>query len=173
MPPKEPAYNIDWIWSFDSNVHVANNREWFTTFTPFESKISSTHNDLTHLVEGVGDVELEVRKIVGDTKRATGPKNSKIVLRDVLLVPSFVCNVMGNPVREDYDVSIGAERWLCDNKTGKGLGMLDKNPLGMTKVLLKGQAKGTTGLPKDMDYKLNTVWAEEEKKKWMEEKKKT
>ena len=171
MPPRELAYNVDWIWSFDSNVHIANHRDWFTTLTSFESQVGSTHNDLSYHVEGVGDVELEVRKIVGSTKRATGSKNSKILLRDVLYVPSFACNVMGNPVREDYDVSIGAERWLCDNKTGKGLGMLDRNPLGMTKVLLKGHAKGTTGLPKDMDYKMNAVWADEERSRWREQRK--
>ncbi|TDZ15404.1 hypothetical protein Cob_v011534 [Colletotrichum orbiculare MAFF 240422] len=159
MPPSGAAYNIDWLWSFDSNVHVATDREWFTDFTPLTSQISSTHSSTLFAVEGVGSVEIEVRRVIGNAaKRNVGPKNSKVVLRNVLFVPGFICNVMGNPVREDYDISIGAERWIMDKKTGRGIGMLDKNPAGLVKVLLKGQAKGGTGLKGDVPERIDVKW---------------
>jgi hypothetical protein len=162
MPPTGDPYNIDWIWSFDSNTHIATHRDWFTSFTPLNSQVTSTTNGTTkttHAVEGVGEVELEVRRIIGNAaKRNVGPKNSKIVLR----------NVMGVPVREDYDISIGAERWIMDKNTGRGIGMLDKNPAGLVKILLKGQAKGETGLKGDVPERVTVEWSSEEVQKWKE-----
>ncbi|KAL8706519.1 MAG: hypothetical protein Q9201_000451 [Fulgogasparrea decipioides] len=35
MPPSKSAYDIDWVFSNNSNVHVANHRDWFTSYTPF------------------------------------------------------------------------------------------------------------------------------------------
>lgn len=166
MPPSGAAYNVDWVWSFDSNNHVATHRDWFTTFAPLTSQISSTHDSSTHAVEGIGSVEIEVRRIIGNAaKRNVGPKNTKIVLRNVLYVPDFICNVMGNAVREDYDISIGAERWIMDKNTGRGLGMLDKNPAGLVRILLKGQAKGETGLKGEVPERITVEWSDEEKKK--------
>lgn len=165
-PPTGQAYDVAWVWSFDSNVHIANNRDWFTSFTPLTSQISSAHASSPSPVEGIGSVELEVRKVVGEAaKRTKGPKNSKIVLRNVLFVPSFPCNVMGAPVREDYDVSIGAERWLMDKKNGAGLGLLDKTDTGLVKLLLKGQSKGQSGLSVTVPDKLNVIWSDEERQK--------
>ncbi|KAH6632911.1 hypothetical protein C7974DRAFT_162144 [Boeremia exigua] len=162
MPPSGAAYNVDWVWSFDSMTHVATDRDWFTTFTPLASQVTSTHNNTTYTVEGIGSVEIEVRRIVGNAaKRNVGPKNSKIVLRNVLYVPNFICNVMGNPVREDYDISIGAERWIMDKKTGRGIGMLDKNPAGLVKILLKGQAKGETGLVGNVPERITVEYLDE------------
>lgn len=166
MPPPDAAYNIDWVWSFDSNTHVATHREWFTDFTPLTSQITSIHTDSKYSVEGVGAVEIEVRRVIGNAaKRNVGPKNSKVTLRNVLYVPAFVCNVMGNPVREDYDISIGAERWIMDKKTGRGIGMLDKNPAGLVKILLKGQAKGETGLKGDVPERITVQWLDKEVQK--------
>ncbi|OAF98911.1 uncharacterized protein CC84DRAFT_1169650 [Paraphaeosphaeria sporulosa] len=171
MPPSGAAYNIDWVWSFDSNTHVATHRDWFTTFTPLTSQISSTHISSTYSVEGIGSVEIEVRRIIGNAaKRNVGPKNSKVVLRNVLYVPDFICNVMGNTVREDYDISIGAERWIIDKKTGRGIGMLDKNPAGLVKILLKGQAKGETGLKGDVPARITVEWSDEEQQKYKAQK---
>ncbi|KAJ4372714.1 hypothetical protein N0V86_008079 [Didymella sp. IMI 355093] len=171
MPPSDAAYKVDWVWSFDSNIHVATHRDWFTSFTPFTSQITSTHNDTTYSVEGIGSVEFEVRRVMGNVvKRNVGPKNSKIILHNVLYVPDFICNVMGNPVREDYDISIGAERWIMDKKTGRGIGMLDKNPAGLVKILLKGQAKGETGLKGDVPEKITVQWSDEEMQRWRAQK---
>ncbi|KAJ8115102.1 hypothetical protein OPT61_g3183 [Boeremia exigua] len=159
MPPSGAAYNVDWVWSFDSNAHVAVDRDWFTTFTPLTSQITCTHNGTSYPVEGIGSVELEVRRIVGNAaKRNVGPKNTKVTLNNVLYVPGFLCNVMGDPVRKDYDISIGAERWIMDKKTGRGIGMLDKNPAGLVKILLKGQAKGETGLKGEVPERIAVKW---------------
>lgn len=163
MPPSGAAYNIDWVWSFDSNAHVATHRDWFTKFTPLTSQITSTHDNTTYSVEGIGTVEIEVRRIIGNAaKRNVGPKNSKVTLNEVLYVPDFICNVMGDPVRKDYDISIGAERWIMDKNTGRGIGILDKNPAGLVKILLKGQAKGETGLKGDVPERITVKWPKPE-----------
>ena len=57
-----------------------------------------------------------------------------------------------------------------DKKTGRGVGMLDKNPKGHVKLLLKGQAKGESGLVGDVPERIAVAWAEEERKKWEAEK---
>ena len=48
--------------------------------------------------------------------------------------------------------------------------MLDKNPKGHVKLLLKGQAKGESGLVGDVPERIAVAWAEEERKKWEAEK---
>ena len=57
-----------------------------------------------------------------------------------------------------------------EKKTGRGLGMLDRNPAGLTKILLKGQAKGETSLKGDVPQKITVEWSDEEKKKLEEQK---
>jgi hypothetical protein len=44
--------------------------------------------------------------------------------------------------------------------------MLDKNPAGLVKILLKGQAKGETGLKGDVPERVAVEWESEERKKW-------
>ena len=41
MDPKDPAYHMDWIFGSGSNVHVANQRGWFSSYTSFESACDS------------------------------------------------------------------------------------------------------------------------------------
>ena len=169
MAPKGKDYDMDWIWSSTSNVHVANHRDWFTTFTPFSSTVTN-RNGGTHAVEGIGDVILDVRRMVGAAAKAARAKaivNSTIVLRDVLYVPTFTCNVLGEPVRQDYDVSIGVDKVLMDKNTGRGVGLLERNAAGLTKMILKGQAKGCSSVNKDEVGDISATWPDEEKKKWV------
>lgn len=169
MAPQGKDYNTDWIWSSSSNVHVATHRDWFTTFTTVSSTITSGGE--TYAVEGVGDVTLDVRRMVGAAAKAAKNKamvNSTIILRGVLYVPSFTCNVMGEPVRRDYSVSIGVDKLLMDKNTGRGVGLLERNEAGSTKVILKGQAKGQSSFGKDDVADVSVIWADDERKKWAE-----
>jgi hypothetical protein len=170
MAPKGQDYDKDWIWSGDSDVHVANHRDWFTTFTPLSSTVSNGGE--TYAVEGIGDVTLDVRRMVGPAAKAAKNKamvNSTIVLRNVLYVPTFACNVLGAPVKEDYDVSIGVDKLLMDKNTGRGIGLLERNEAGLTKVILKGQAKGTSSFKKDEVVTISVKWSEDEKTKQSEQ----
>ncbi|CAJ2504627.1 Uu.00g120210.m01.CDS01 [Anthostomella pinea] len=177
MAPKGKPYDTDWIWSSYSNVHIANHRDWFTPFTPFSSTITSTsdHGNETHIVEGRGDVSLEVRRMVGPAAKAAKNKamvNSTIVLKDVLFVPTFGCNVLGEPVRREYDVSIGVGKLLMDKSTGRGVGLLERNEAGLTKVILKGQAKGQSSFEGGEGGDICVTWdgGGEEEKRSMESK---
>ncbi|KAK4555322.1 hypothetical protein LTR86_007619 [Recurvomyces mirabilis] len=170
MAPKGKYYDTDWIWSSTSNTHVANHRDWFSTFTPLASTVSSGRE--THDVEGIGDVTLDVRRMVGAAAKAAKNKamvNSTIVLRNVLYVPTFGCNVLGEPVKEDYSVSIGVDKLLMDKNTGRGLGLLERNEAGLTKIILKGQAKGQSSFKKEDVSQVSVKWSDEEKKKWIEQ----
>ncbi|KAK5109533.1 hypothetical protein LTR85_002483 [Meristemomyces frigidus] len=169
MAPKGKDYDTDWIWSSSSNVHVATHRDWFTSFTAFSSTITSGSE--TYAVEGVGDVTLDVRRMVGAAAKAAKNKaivNSTIILRGVLYVPTFICNVMGGPVRRDYSVSIGVDKLLMDKDTGRGVGLLERNEAGLTKVILKGQAKGRSSFKKDDPADICVTWADGEMKRWAE-----
>lgn len=172
MAPKGKDYDADWIWSSTSNVHVANHRDWFTTFTPLTSSI--TCGAETHAVEGIGAVTLEVRRMVGAAAKAAKNKamvNSTIVLRHVLYVPTLMCNILGEPVKEEYSVSIGVDKLLMDKDTGRGVGLLERNEAGLTKVILKGQAKGQSSFKKDDVHDFSAIWPEEERRKWAEQSK--
>lgn len=172
MAPQGKDYDTDWIWSSSSNVHVAIHRDWFTSFTAFSSTITS--GSATHAVEGVGDVTLDMRRMVGAAAKAAKNKamvNSTIILRGVIYVPTFICNVMGEPVRQDYSVSIGVDKLLMDKTTGRGVGLLERNEAGLSKVILKGQAKGQSSLKKDDVADISVTWADDERKKWVEQSK--
>ncbi|KAF2767442.1 hypothetical protein EJ03DRAFT_353064 [Teratosphaeria nubilosa] len=169
MAPTGEAYNTDWLYASTCNVHIATHRDWFTTYTAFPSHLRDATG--THLtpVSGIGTVDLSVRKLVGEAAKKGPPKNknSTITLRNVLYAPDLMCNVLGKPVTDEYDVSIGAERWLMDKRNGAGVGLLDRNEAGWTKVVLKGQAKGDSRLGKAVDGKwLQAVWPEEERRRW-------
>ncbi|KAK5109806.1 hypothetical protein LTR62_006539 [Meristemomyces frigidus] len=173
MAPKGKDYDTDWVWSSTSNIHVANHRDWFTTFIPLTSTMTSSRNE-TQAVEGIGSVTLEVRRMVGPAAKAAKNKamvNSTIVLDNVLYVPGFTCNVLGEPVRRQYDVSIGVDKLLMNKETGRGVGLLERNEAGLTKVILKGQAKGTSSLGKEKFVEISVSWPEEEKKKCPEQSK--
>ena len=174
MAPQGKDYDTDWIWSSDSNVHIANHREWFTSFTPLFSAITSRGE--MYPVEGTGDVTLDVRRMVGPAAKTAKNKamvNSTIVLRNVLFVPTFRCNVLGDPVRKEYDVSIGVDKLLMDKNTGRGIGLLERNEAGLTKVILKGQAKGQSSFKKDEEGEVvAATWSDEAKKEAAEQNKK-
>ena len=66
MAPTGTAYNVDWVFSNSSDVHLANHRDWFVTFTPFETKVCNGFGAITLAnaktkVMGIGDVELPVK----------------------------------------------------------------------------------------------------------------
>lgn len=173
MAPQGKDYDTDWVWSSDANVHVANHRDWFTSFTPLFSAVTSRGE--MYPVEGMGDVSLDVRRMIGPAAKAAKNKamvNTTIILHDVLYVPTMRCNILGQPLRKEYDVSIGVDKLLMDKNTGRGVGLLERNGAGLTKVILKGQAKGQSSFTKDEDGEVITAtWSDEARKECAEQKK--
>jgi hypothetical protein len=51
-------YKGDWVFLPNSNVNVANSREWLTTFMPSESALINGN-----AIEGVGSILLKIQKV--------------------------------------------------------------------------------------------------------------
>lgn len=84
-------YQTDWVWG-PLSQHVATRKEWFTTFVDFKSEVTlKWERSQPFDVLGVGDVELELTNI--DNHGQT--YYNKIVLQDVLYVPSLAANIFG------------------------------------------------------------------------------
>ncbi|KAJ4321699.1 hypothetical protein N0V94_002791 [Neodidymelliopsis sp. IMI 364377] len=92
----------DWIYSNTSNVHVAKDKAWFKTYHPFNSQITSLYNiGAPSPVVGIGTVEFSVKALSESFNTCT------IELRNVLHVPSYTCNVLGQPIANVYTIDLG------------------------------------------------------------------
>ncbi|KAF7547490.1 hypothetical protein G7Z17_g7710 [Cylindrodendrum hubeiense] len=90
-----------WIWSSGSNAHVAKDRSWFGDgYVPFQSFITDIMGNETKVV-GIGSVVLPVKRSL----ETYGPKShGKLVLKNVLHVPTSTCNILGDLSWEGYNV---------------------------------------------------------------------
>ena len=141
MAPTGPAYHTDWVFSNNSNVHVATHRDWFTTFTDFKS-----NTETGGAVLGIGDVELDVKTHL---KRKGSQAKRKIILREVLFIPTAACNILGNPVFKEYNaVYPGHNAGLRDKVTGGCAGLFDTDAV-LPKLWLVGHQKGKSSLDPD------------------------
>ncbi|KAJ8107533.1 hypothetical protein OPT61_g8798 [Boeremia exigua] len=95
----------DWIFSDSSNVHVAKDKAWFTSYHAFDSMVSSVYGiDTSTPVLGIGTVKLTVMATPGSfTTYAT----SVIEINNVLHVPDYICNILGRPLTDAYQVNLG------------------------------------------------------------------
>ncbi len=119
------AYNIDWVYSNGSNVHVAKHLDWFTSYTPFTTSLAKgTFDSECPSVLGVGDVSIPVKI---DVKRKGRGSHGTLQLRDVLYVPGALCNIIGMPSNVHFNwTSIGeVPSKLTDSSTGACVGLLD------------------------------------------------
>ncbi|KAK4949136.1 hypothetical protein LTR10_012509 [Elasticomyces elasticus] len=163
MAPERPAYNDDWVWSEQSNVHVANHPDWFVKFTCFETHTTPETN---LRVLGIGDIELVLRtRLEGKDHNKIGIGLATIVLRDVLYVPDAGCNVVGSPLLHDYRLT-GTFRntTIVDKKFGHVIGLLDY--CGRKKLLLERQRPGQTSLRQDHSPRFCVQWPEDERELW-------
>ena len=159
--PGHPAYNIDWIFSNNSDVHVANHRDWFTTYTPFNTSFNPGTTDTHCKVEGVGDVELTVK--THPTKSGTHYQRT-LVLRDVLYAPTATCNILGGPIMDTYNVSFGKLGKLLDRENGSCWGLLDTKKL--YRLRLRGQRSTQTSLDVNKSYFIRANWPDRERALW-------
>ncbi|KAH7114850.1 hypothetical protein EDB81DRAFT_295166 [Dactylonectria macrodidyma] len=90
-----------WVWSSGSNIHLAKDRSWFgDDYTPFDSFIKNTAVSETTVV-GIGTVNLPTK--ISPNK--TGPRShGTLRLKNVLHAPGIICNIIGRPILNDYNV---------------------------------------------------------------------
>ena len=165
MNPTSPAYNIDWVFSSTSDVHVANHRDWFTKYTPFTTEINPAvfNDDAGMKVKGTGEVALCVETDSPSKKHRT------LVLHDVLHAPGSVCNIIGYPMINEYNVisdfGSGCHR-ITHLQNGACYGLLDNCKL--LRLLLKGYQPDQTSLDKNTAYVIRATWFDEERARWEE-----
>ena len=157
MAPTGKAYNVDWILSNNSNVHVANHRDWFTSFTPFTASLSGGLK-----VEGIGEVVLPVKTSRVKTGAAS---QGTLVLHDVCFAPSTVCNILGGPIFDKYQVRFGKDTGgLIHPDTGASVAILDA--VKLSRLRLRGQSSTQTSLDRDTEYYINARMPESELARW-------
>ncbi|KAL8883164.1 MAG: hypothetical protein Q9192_007398 [Flavoplaca navasiana] len=165
MVPSKPAYDNDWIWSNTSNVHVANHRDWFTSYTPFNSKVGSIVSGLGAEVVGIGDVDLPTKS---HPTRNGAAYRRIIPLKNVLHVPSFFCNVFATNVLEGYGIELchagPTAGHIFSRPSGARVALIDFSVL--YRVRLCGQSAKQTSLEKDSLYYVNARWSPDERAKW-------
>ncbi|RFU80071.1 hypothetical protein TARUN_2189 [Trichoderma arundinaceum] len=87
--------SADWVFSNNSNVHVCNDKKWFAELTLFSSTASAILGSEQIPVEGVGSVDLPVKR----SPNLSGPKAHHVLhLTNVLYIPSSVCNLVCWPI---------------------------------------------------------------------------
>ncbi|RYP81276.1 hypothetical protein DL770_005942 [Monosporascus sp. CRB-9-2] len=160
-----------WVWSNNSNVHAAKDRSWFgADYTPLSSTVGHLMAGSETPVLGIGTVELPVKR----SPRATGPRSHGILrLRNVLHVPTGICNVIGNPILEEYDIYTGPSmrntKGTIVDKQGRTVAYFDPRA-NFFEVRLSGPPVGPRVGPTPFDpsamYWINVCWADSERDKW-------
>ena len=104
MPPQGAAYDVDWILSSSSNVHVAADRAWFTSYLPFRTKVATMPGaESTMDVHGIGTVVLPTRTYLeGKPEKPCG----QITLRHVLHAPQSTVNIFAAGLVENVNISV-------------------------------------------------------------------
>jgi hypothetical protein len=158
--PQGAAYNVDWVFSSASNVHVATHKDWFKTFSAFDSHLVAPSAGPGWTVEGFGDVELQVRTSTTDSQML-----NKLVLKDVLYVPTYQCNVLGGEMLHNNTCHWGSHEYKFeDSSTGAPIAILQAPPIvALPKLWLKDQPAGTTSLYPQRSYWINATWIDSER----------
>lgn len=168
MPPPKPAYDVDWVFSNNSNVHVANHLDWFISYEPFLTTFNSGLGDGADgagaQVFGIGDVELPTKT---HPTRAGAAYQGTILLRNVLYAPSAFCNILGSPLFNNYsytsDSGAGISK-ITSKTTGACVGLLDNNIL--FRLRLRGQSAKQSSLKAGMVYFIRANWPSSEIARW-------
>ncbi|KAF1997506.1 hypothetical protein P154DRAFT_440960 [Amniculicola lignicola CBS 123094] len=168
----------DWVFLNRSNVHVAKDRGWFKTYTPFTSTLN--HSPFTSPLDhspvlGIGTVEIPTKR----SPNLSGvSSHGSLHLNEVLHVPGFLCNVIGNLIMfsDGYDVQTSfspKSKGTIKDSQGKNMAYFDPNrPLFAIKV--RGQPMGPKlGLhalkeEEGIVYMLGCHWDSTEQQKWRE-----
>ncbi|RMZ84031.1 hypothetical protein DV737_g1304, partial [Chaetothyriales sp. CBS 132003] len=166
FPTRKACY--DWIFSSASNVHVAIDRTAFKDYVPFKSHVLTVSGQRAVIVKGIGRVELEI-------KRRRGSRDShKIVLENVLHVPSWLCNI----VSDVYFVPVNGydHEWTGFNvsfrqkhgDTWQPWGYTE-NFCGLHRLVLSRRPRGRSPMLEDRDrevFSINVIWPQSQRDKW-------
>lgn len=165
-PKQKPCY--DWIFSSSSNAHVAVDRSSFKAYTPFRSYVLAVADQRQVTVKGISTVELRIRR------QARSKDAHKVVLENVLHVPSWMCNILSDvhfePVR-DFEHSwseFGVNFQQRKDDKWKSWGYTE-NFRGLDKIVLAKHNQGRSPMLDDKDrevFSINVTWPQHQQDKY-------
>ncbi|KAG9757716.1 hypothetical protein KCU73_g4264, partial [Aureobasidium melanogenum] len=159
MPPQEAAYNVDWVVSNSSNVHVATDRAWFTSYTPYRTKVRPMPGAEPSVeIYGIGTVVLPTRTYrEGKAHKPSG----ELILRHVLHAPHSHANIFAMSREPDLNIPLSPDvESITRGGSSKVIGLIV--PLKAWKLWLKGQPQKQSVLDSDAMYYIHATWPEEE-----------
>ncbi|CZR49933.1 uncharacterized protein FPRO_16138 [Fusarium proliferatum ET1] len=161
-----------WVWSNNSNVHVAKDRSWFgDDYVSLNSAINSATGTPIEVI-GIGTVDLPTKT----SSNRNGPRShGTLRLKNVLHAPSIICNIIGSPVLNDYKIftsfskiSSGSIRRLSDGHLIAYFKPATQ-AVPFFQVRLSGPPVGPKVGPPPLDpstkYLLRAEWPDSERKK--------
>lgn len=160
MEPGREGYDVDWVIASASDVHVAQHRDWFKSYTPFVSTVSPLYGGEPVQVCGVGDVELKLERPECDAE----PSFSTITLRDVVYIPNGLCNII-TPLCPPHIVVNYYSRSVCE-ADGRPIGIFDTPRLA--KLRLHGQHPNQTHFDTNSFVMASVHWGPEEWARWLD-----
>jgi hypothetical protein len=103
----------------------------------------------------------------------SSPERSTIILKNVLHVPTFICNAFGQPLANDNEYAAYFGEFENDkggilNRARQQIGyFVNSNPLFALAVHApEGSTLGPTAFKPDKLYYISCRWSDAEKKKW-------
>jgi hypothetical protein len=166
MPPQGAAYNVDWIFSNTSNVHVATDKAWFTSYIPFRTKVATMPGgEPTVEIHGIGTVVLPTRIYrQGKPHKPSG----EITLHHVLYAPGNRVNIFAPCLEPDISLSISfggnPVSSITKPDSNKVIGLLVRSTL--FRLWLKGQSQNQSSLDPDELYYIHASWPALERAKF-------
>ncbi|KAI4089981.1 MAG: hypothetical protein LQ339_008467 [Xanthoria mediterranea] len=166
MPPSKPIYDHDWLYSDFSNVHVATHRDWFTSYTPFDTELRMGPGPPVQII-GIGCVELPTESYSSSTGT---PCQAILRLRNVLHVPQPSYNLIGGSTLDGYHYYLFHEGpvpttgWI-KSPSGTCVGFLD-GFRWHDRLRLYGQSAEHTSLDPSCRLPFSARWPNTERAKW-------
>jgi hypothetical protein len=121
-------------------------------------------------VLGIGTIELKAKP------SPTSDTTEIITLTDVLHVPTYICNAIGQPIVRDYNIVFAKEETVGGifTRSGKQLACLKpEHTLFAVNVLPpRDHTFGESAFKPNMPYMISCQWSKAEVRKWQEHKKK-
>jgi hypothetical protein len=162
--------------SLTLTVSVAKDRGWFKTYTPFISTLDASplFGNKHVPVLGIGSVEIPTKRSPNTSGVSS---HGSLLLHEVLHVPDFLCNVIGQPLMltDGCNATLGSSgtksAGTIKDDQGKNVAYFDpKSPLFAIKVRCppNGPTLGPHAFKKDVTYVLGCRWDDAEKRKWVE-----
>jgi len=162
MPPQGAAYNVDWVLSSTSNVHVAADRAWFTCYIPFRTKVATMPGaEPTMDIHGIGTVVLQTRvHLEGAPNKPSG----EITLHHVLHAPRSTVNIFAAGLEKDLNISVrfGSHDPNPITKPGTNtvVGYLVHTRL--LRLWLKDQSQDQSSLDPQTEHYIHASWPRSE-----------